>query len=168
MDAVVSDVRPKVNAILDNVTSASASVARLGKDIEDLGPRLDAILGTTGGGLEKVIARLVEVGHNLSDVSEDLRAHPWKLLNKPEEKEIAFENLRNAASNFVRASGMVQDTIKDLKTLEGRHDLPPPEQARLVKEALARLEADLSKYAQAEAFFTQLLRGGAESMPKGR
>jgi len=151
-----------------NGPGASALVARLGKDLEDLGPRLSAIVGTTGGGLEKVIARLAEVGHNLSDVSEDLRAHPWKLLNKPDEKEIAFENLRNAASNFVRASGMVEDAIKGLKELEGRRDLPPPEQARLVKAALARLEADLSKYTQAEAYFTQLLRGGPPSMPVGR
>ena len=34
--------------------------------------------------------------------------------------------------------------------------------------ALARLEADLSKYTQAEAYFTQLLRGGPPSMPVGR
>ena len=40
------------------------------------------------------------MGHNLSDASEDVRAHPWKLANKPEEKEIAFENLRNAAQQL--------------------------------------------------------------------
>jgi ABC-type transporter Mla subunit MlaD len=165
MDAVVGDIRPKVNTILDNVTEASASVAKLGKDLEGLGPRLEAIVGTTGTGLERVLARLAEVGHNLSDVSEDLRAHPWKLLNKPEDKEIAFENLRNAASNFVRASGVVEGTVKDLKALEARRDLVPAEQARLVRETLARLEADLAKYGEAEAHFSRLLRGGASSMP---
>lgn len=165
MDAVVGDVRPKINTILDNVTAASASVSRLGRDLEGLGPRLEAIVGTTGVGLDKVLTRLADVGHNLSDVSEDLRAHPWKLLNKPEDKEIAYENLRNAASNFVRASQAVSEVVAELKALETRRDLVPAEQASLVKAALARLEADLSKYAQAETFFTQLLRGGASAMP---
>jgi len=165
LDAVVGDARPKVNTILDNVTVATAYAARFTADVAALGPKLDAIVGSTGAGLDKVLARLSEVGHNLADVSEDLRANPWKLLNKPENREIAYENLRNAASNFVRASGNVEETIRELKLLEQRRDLVPAEQTRLVKEALARLEADLSKYAQAESFFTQLLRGGAASMP---
>lgn len=165
LDAVVGDVRPKVNAILDNVTAASASVAKLGKDLEDLGPKLSAIVGSTGTGLEKVIARLAEVGHNLSDVSEDLRANPWKLLNKPEEKEIAFENLRNAASNFVRASGAVQQTIADLKSLESRTDLGTDAQKRMLQAAFVRLQTDLAKYTDAETRFTGLLRSSGPSGP---
>lgn len=165
MDLVVYDARPKVNAILDNVIAVSASAAKFGKEVEALGPKLDTLVSSAGVRLDQVLVRLAEVGHNLADVSEDLRAHPWKLLNKPEDKEIAYENLRNAASNFVRASGQVQQSIAELKGLEARRDLVPVEQGRLVREALARLEADLSKYTQAEAFFTQLLRGGAQSMP---
>ena len=165
MDLVVGDVRERVVALLDNAVAASASAAKLGKDIEGLGPKLDAIVSSAGVRFDQVLSRLAEVGHNLADVSEDLRAHPWKLLNKPEDKEIAYENLRNAASNFVRASGAVEQSIVELKSLEARHDLVPAEQGRLVKEALSRLEADLSKYSQAESFFTQLLRGGAQSMP---
>jgi ABC-type transporter Mla subunit MlaD len=165
MDLVVGDVRPKVNTILDNVIAVSASAAKLGKDVEGLGPKLDNLVTSAGARLDQVLVRLAEVGHNLADVSEDLRAHPWKLLNKPEEKQIAYENLRNAASNFVRASGEVQQSILELKSLEARRDLVPAEQSRLVTAALARLEADLAKYAQSEAFFTQLLRGGAQSMP---
>ncbi len=165
MDAVVGDIRPKVNTILDNVVATSASAQKFGKDVEGLGSKLEAIVANAGLRFDQVLSRLAEVGHNLSDVSEDLRAHPWKLLNKPEDKEIAYENLRNAASNFVRASGSVQQSIVELKLLEARRDLVPAEQSRLVKETLARLEADLSKYAQAEQFFTQLLRGGASSMP---
>lgn len=167
LDGIVIDAQPKVAATLDNVLAASASAGRLGKDLEAIGPRLNGILGDVGGDLSAVMKRLEEVGHNLADASEDVRAHPWKLLNKPEEKEIAFENLRNAASNFVRASGALQETIADLKALEARTDLGTDEQKRLVRAAFVRLQTDLARYGDAETRFTGLLRSSGPSGPTG-
>ncbi len=165
LDGIVLDARPKVAATLDNVLAASTSATRLGKDLEAIGPRLNGILGDVGGDLTAVLKRLNEVGHNLADASEDVRAHPWKLLNKPEDREIAYENLRNAASNFVRASSAMQETIADLKALEARRDLGSDVQRRMLAEAFGRLQSDLAKYTDAEARFTGLLRSSASSAP---
>ena len=157
---ILDRAAPKVDAILDDVARAARGAAELGKEFQGLGPRLHAILGDAGAGLDKVLSRFAEVGHNLADASEDLRAHPWKLLNKPDEKEIAYENLRNAASNYVRAAQAMGEAADDLKTLQARQDLGPDDQKRLVAAALARLQADLSKYAAAEEFFTRMLQAG--------
>ncbi len=165
LDGIVIDAQPKISATFDNVLAASASVTRLGEDLEAIGPRLNGILGDAGGDLSGVLKRLNEVGHNLADASEDVRAHPWKLLNKPDDKEIAFENLRNAASNFVRASGAVQQTIADLKALEARTDLGTDAQKRLLQAAFVRLQTDLAKYGDAESRFTGLLRTSGPAGP---
>jgi ABC-type transporter Mla subunit MlaD len=163
---ILARAGPKVDAALDDVGLAARSLAGLGHDLEGVGPRLHAILGTSGSDLDKVLARLAEVGHNLQDASEYIRAHPWALLNKPDATEIAFENLRNAASNYVRAAGAVEEAAKALKSAEERKDLAPDDLKHVVEDALQRLRGDLARYQDAEARFTRLLReGGAVPSP---
>lgn len=157
--ALVQRVAPKVDAAIDDVARAARSVAALGRDLEGLGPRLHAIVGKAGNDIDAVLARLNEVGHNLADASEDLRAHPWKLLNKPDEKEIAYENLRNAASNYVRAAQAVEEAAKELRATEARTDVQGDDLKGLVEGALLRLKADLARYQEAEARFSELMKG---------
>jgi hypothetical protein len=151
---------PKVDAILDDLSLAAKSAASLGRDLQGVGPKLKGILGDAGTDLDRVLKRFEEVGHNLVDASEDLRAHPWKLLNKPDDKEIAFENLRNAAQNYVRAAGSIQRAAEDLMNLQARQDLPPDELKPLVAAALATLKASLARYQEAEEIYNRLFRQG--------
>ena len=149
---------PKVDAILDDLALAAKSAAALGRDLQGVGPKLKGILGDAGTDLDRVLKRFEEVGHNLVDASEDLRAHPWKLLNKPDDKEIAYENLRNAASNYVRAAASIQRAAEDLMKLQAREDLAPDEQKTLVSAALATLKGALAKYQEAEEIYNRLFR----------
>src|SRR5205085_8798849 len=107
-----------------------------------------------------VLVKLSEVAHNLSDASEDLRAHPWKLLTKPDATEIAYENLRNAMSNYVRASQAVEGAARELRDAESRQSIPDDDKKRLIEDALTRLKADLARYDDAARRFTELLRQG--------
>jgi ABC-type transporter Mla subunit MlaD len=158
--AIVERIGPKVDAAIDDIARAARSVASLGRELEGIGPHVHEILGRAGDGIEGVIEKLNETGHNLADASEDLRAHPWKLLNKPDASEIAYENLRNATSNYVRASQAVEAAARALKDAEARTNVPDDEKRRLVEEALTRLKADLARYDDAARRFAELLQQG--------
>jgi ABC-type transporter Mla subunit MlaD len=162
---IVERTGPKVDVALDDLARAGRSLAAFGADAERVGPQVRALLGEAGADVDRLLARLAEVGQNLQDASEDLRAHPWKLLNKPDAAEIAYENLRTAAASYVRAASRVQETTQDLAALLARKDLPEGESKRLLQEVWTRLRADEQKYAAAEAWFQRVLAERAPGVP---
>ncbi len=166
LKGIVVRAGPKVDLILADVADAARSAKALGADLQSLGPKVRALLGDTAGDFDSFLTSMNEVGHNLQDASEDLRAHPWKLLNKPDEAEIAFENLRNATQNFVAASARIERTTKELNVLLARTDLPESDVRTRAQELLARLRADQDKYSEAEQQFRRLLQQGGG--PPGR
>ena len=166
LKGIVVRAGPKVDLILADVAAAARSAKALGADLQSLGPKVRALLGDTAGAFDSFLTSMNEVGHNLQDASEDLRAHPWKLLNKPDEAEIAFENLRNATQNFVAASARIERTTKELNVLLARTDLPESDVRTRAQELLARLRADQDKYSEAEQQFRRLLQQGGG--PPGR
>jgi ABC-type transporter Mla subunit MlaD len=157
---IATKAAPKVDAILDELALAAKAAGDLGRDLQGVGPKLKGILGEAGTDLDRVLKRFEEVGHNLVDASEDLRAHPWKLLNKPDEKEIAYENLRSAASNYVRAAAAIQRAAEDLMKLQAREDLPMDELKPLVAAALTTMKGALARYQEAEEIYNRLFRQG--------
>src|SRR5262249_30183163 len=146
VDAVVQRNAQKIDEAFDNVRTASKSIASAAKEFEGLGTRVHSILGDAGGDLDAFLKHVSEVGHNLADMTEDLRAHPWKLANKPEDKEIAFENLHIASSNYVRAAEAVEDSLRRIKEIEARKDLPDPDKKILLEKAYANLKGDLQQF----------------------
>ncbi|MBL9087989.1 MAG: hypothetical protein JNM10_12700 [Planctomycetia bacterium] len=163
IEGIVARAGPKVDAILDGVAATVASAEGSVKEFSGLGTRVQGIVGEVGRDLDEILSRVSEGAHNLSDVLEDLRAHPWKLANKPEDKEIAFENLRNAASNYVRATQAMRDSLGAVQALEARRDLPDAERRALVQKAYDRLKADFARYEETAAFFTRMLQSPAVS-----
>lgn len=166
VEAIVARASPKVDEILDQVLAASRSAASSVKEFEGLGTRVQGVVGTVGDDLDRILARVAEGAHNLSDVLEDLRAHPWKLANKPEDKEIAFENVRNAASSYVRAARSLEESLRVVKELEARKDLAAADREALLKKAWARLQGDLAAYDEKAKFFSGALQAGGVSAPR--
>ncbi len=161
LNAIVTRSGGKVDAILDDVDRAAKSVASAAKDLETLTPRAKGVITQAGAELDRALKLFTETGHNLADASEDLRAHPWLLLNKPPESEIAYENVRDAMRNHVKAAQTVEEAAADLKLLDGRDDLTEPERKELLDQALERLKAGLARYEETAQVLLRLLEPGA-------
>jgi len=167
LKAIVARAGPKVDVTLDDVAAAAHAANLAVKEFQGLGGKVGGVVDSAGNDLTQVLEHLAQAGHNISDVTEDLKSHPWKLANRPEDKEIAFENLRNAASNYVRASEALQDTMSDLKVLQGRADLGDAERKRLLDGVFARLTTALGRYDEAAQVFTKSLQQqGAVQAPR--
>lgn len=166
---IVLRAGPKIDAAIEDVRKAAASTAAAAETFASLPPRARAILDQAGAELDRALKRFTETGHNLSDASEDLRAHPWLLLNKPDEKTISYENLRDATRNYVKATQAVQEATTDLKLLDERTDLSDTERKALTDAALERLKAGLERYEGTTRVLLRLLepaREAAQSPPR--
>ena len=109
-----------------------------------------------GVDIDTLLRNLIDTSRNLQDTSEDVRAHPWKLLNKPDDQEIAFENLRSAALSYMRAMRDLNDASRRLVALMGRDDLDDPDVKALLDKAVGEFEAAQARYRHDEARWQQL------------
>ena len=107
LKAIVARAGPKVDLILDEVGRRREEGEPGGRaSSRGSGTKVGGVVDGAGHDLTKVLEQITQVGHNIADITEDLKSHPWKLANRPEDKEIAFENLRNAAASYVRGVGV--------------------------------------------------------------
>jgi hypothetical protein len=160
LDQIVVDAEPKVSRFLDTAVEAAEGFASLAKDAAALGPDAKALLQGLDLDAEEFMQVLIDTARNLQDASEDIRAHPWKLLNEPKPGEIAFENLRLASLSYMRAMREMNRASAQIVRLLGRDELPQEEIKSLLAEAVAAFRASQERYAAAEQRFYQLLEEG--------
>jgi ABC-type transporter Mla subunit MlaD len=158
LDEILAGAKGPIDRFLADLEAAGHNVAALSQEFSGIGPQARRVLSDLGVDVKVLVGRLNDTAHNLLDTSEDLRAHPWKLLNKPEEKEIAFENLRSAAQSYMRAMRDVNETSRRLMGLLQRPDLDTPEMRQTLERAVAEFQAAQDRYRADEQRWQQLFR----------
>jgi ABC-type transporter Mla subunit MlaD len=160
LDELIARSAPQVDAILVDLRRTAGNLAKTSEELLGVGLQVDAILADVGGDARRTFARLAEVGRNLQDASEDIKAHPWKLLNKPDAEEIAYENLRTAAQSTVRAAAHLDETSQRIVELLQRKDLPEEQHREALQQLMEVLKRHLAEYDRHAAVLDRLLRAG--------
>jgi ABC-type transporter Mla subunit MlaD len=158
LDRIVERAQAPVEEILANLRTASRDVSGVAQQFSGIGPEVRRILGDVGVDIDLFLQTLTDTAHNLQDASEDLRANPWKLLNKPDVDEIAFENLRAASLAYMRAMRDVSQASARLLALLGRDDLDQPEVQRLLQRATQAFQSAMDRYQRDEQRWQELFR----------
>jgi len=170
LDVIVADAKAPVDSFLADMATTGRNLKQLSSEFSGLGPQASQLLSDLGVDTKLLLGNLNDTAHNLLDASEDLRAHPWKLLNKPEEGQIAYENLRSAALNYTRTARDVNEASAHLRGLLTRADLDKPEVKKMVEAALIDFRASLDGYKAAERRWLKLFNeaGKVRRAPSGR
>jgi ABC-type transporter Mla subunit MlaD len=160
LDELVAKTAPEIEAMVSDLREAARGFKALGGEFEGIGAQVSAILGDAGGDVRRTFARLAEVGRNLQDASEDIKAHPWKLLNKPDAQEIAYENLRTTAQSMVRAAQQANETTQRIQELLDRKDLPEDERKKALEALYETARRNVVEYDRYSEMLRDLLRRG--------
>lgn len=161
VDGLVERAEPKVDAFLDDAAKTGQNLVKLSDEFASVGPEAQALLRGIGTDVEDLIEVLTDTGRNLLDASEDLRSHPWKLLNEPSPDQIAYDNLRLTTQSYVRAMQRMQQTARTLKDVLARGDTSDPVVQALVRKTLAEFESSVDRYRSLERRLVELLQQNA-------
>ncbi|MGE0192918.1 MAG: hypothetical protein AB7T63_12855 [Planctomycetota bacterium] len=161
IESLMTESGPKVSQFLDSMVATGGRLERFAGELEGLGPRAREILDNAGLKSDELLAALVDTAHNLFDASEDIRAHPWKLLNEPESDQIAYDNLRQASHSYLLAMRELNRSTARLETLLARQGEGNAASEAALQEALAGFRSALQRYNADEARWTQLFQTAA-------
>jgi ABC-type transporter Mla subunit MlaD len=166
VDDVVRTGAPKVDAFLDEVQGLGTEMKGLVGEFRGLGPDARRVVQEAGGDLGRIFEVLEDAARNVLDATEDIRAHPWKLANKPDDDQVAYENLRVTALTYVRAMEQMEDAARELRELLARPGLDSDEARAQVASTLAAFEATRRRYEEAEQRLGRLLEAYGPRAPR--
>ncbi|MFM8386777.1 MAG: MlaD family protein [Planctomycetia bacterium] len=166
VDELVRSGAPKVDAFLDEVQGLGNGLKGLVADFRGLGPDARRVVQEAGGDLGTIFEVLEDAARNVLDATEDIRAHPWKLANKPDDDQVAYENLRVAALTYVRAMEQMEDAARLLREVLAAPGGDAEEVKARVAGTLAAFEATRRRYEEAEQGLGRLLEAYGPRAPR--
>ena len=139
INAITSDARPKLQKTLTAIENAAVMIE--GYTRKDVGEML-AGLREVNTKVQKIATdftqvseqaklvmtvnreRIDEIVDNMSQVSDDLKAtmkevrrNPWRLLYRPDQKELKSQNIYDAARAYNTAASQLEEAVGKLSTL---------------------------------------------------
>ena len=136
---MMSETRPKVTKIMDNVVKTtdkieayvSKDVAKILADVRAANTKILEIAGDFAAvseetkqiivlnrdNIDKIIDDMAQVSDNLKATSKEIRRNPWRLIHKPDEKEIETQALYDAARAYSEGATSLNRALSKVKLL---------------------------------------------------
>lgn len=182
--AVIDDNRERIDTIVKNTETASGNLDELlaslntetketlnallhdgqlamadGRDALD---RVSALIKEQTPNLRRAIANTRLSSDQLKLTLEELRGSPWRLLYRPDTRELEFEYLYDAARTYAAA---VSDLRSASESLEAVSAAAPANQEQIT-ELLGDVAKAFTTYQEAEKRFLELVTSGAAPAAK--
>jgi ABC-type transporter Mla subunit MlaD len=143
---LVAENRETIKAVLQNFEDASRRVAPILVRLESLSKNLDETVIEVRPELAATLQNARRAMGNFESLTEDLKTAPWKLINKPSDKESDAVHIYNAARLYVDAAGRIADNIESLDSLRKLGVLDDPSKKDLIERALSQLQDSLGDF----------------------
>jgi ABC-type transporter Mla subunit MlaD len=131
--AILADLRT-VNTKVVSIVGSLSAVADTARDVVVL----------NRDNLDDTLANLKTMSLNLSAAAKEIRRNPWRLLQKPDEKQTQQENIYDAARVFAEGAENLDTAVKKLTALrDARSDgikADDPELARIRQNLMQTFE----------------------------
>ncbi len=163
---IVDKNRANVDQTLDKVKVAATQLA-------DFSEKLNTTLFTQAnkvvGGLSTIVdenrdtvrqimVNVRDVATNFKLMSDDLRSHPWKLLN-PTEKDVRSDNLATAAKEVTIAARFIDDTASRLATVAQKPHPSTTGVAEQIKQLVDDLKAAVTHLQESQQQLNKAVGG---------
>ncbi len=146
LEIILKENQPNIKAFTQDLRDIGARVVPTIERIENLVRNADEAVIEVRPKLTATLEHARRAMRGFEATIEDLRTSPWKLVNKPSDKETDAVALYNATRLYVDAVGEVSAAVSNLETLRQLGALKDGEQAEKVNAAVESLEAALKQF----------------------
>jgi ABC-type transporter Mla subunit MlaD len=164
--AVLDDNRPRIDNILadteatiagvknDWVPSGTNLLTRATEGLDayaDLGKRADDLFIEQQPSLEKTLANLRTMSDQLKFLAIEARSQPWRLLHRPDTKELENQLLYDSARSYAVAVGDLRAASEAMEAVITRAGLTGEVDPAQLQAMRAELQEAFEHYASAES-----------------
>ena len=129
-------------------------------DLASVAERADRLLAQESPGIGRAVANARLASDQLRQLSFEIRRNPWRILQRPNTKELEGELIYNAAQSHAEAASELEDAAASLEAVLAASDNPI---VPLNTEAAAELQSELrdamTRYTEAQERLLDLAGG---------
>jgi len=163
--AILDENRPRINNILADTETVMAGVrsdwvpggtnllSRANEGLDayaDLGKRADAMFIEQQPSMEKTLANLRTMSDQLKFLAIEARSQPWRLLHRPDTKELENQLLYDSARSYAVAVGDLRAASEAMQAVITRAGVTGEIDLDQVQAMRAELQQAFEHYAEAE------------------
>ncbi|MHC4939688.1 MAG: MlaD family protein [Planctomycetota bacterium] len=154
---ILKENRPAIKSFLQKLDDAGSLANETLLKIQELSVEIRGTVAESRPHLVTALRDAAKGMGNFKDATTDLKAAPWKLLNKPSAKEVETVYLHDGAKIYVEAAREVRAAVDDLQTLERLGALNDEKSKAAVERATQRLQEAAARMKENEALIAKLI-----------
>lgn len=170
--AIAADARPKVEETLTSVRNTAGNIEqysehdiadilaklrevndeilKIAKDFSDVSSRARQTMAINRPKIDEMIDNMTLVSANLKAASTEIRRNPWRLLYRPEDKELRSQNIYDAARAFSAGAQQLDQALMKLKGLAEAYPDTVPADDPTLEEIHRQIRKTFSEFSTAE------------------
>lgn len=147
---LMGKIDKNLEPILANIKASSESLKGAMADFHVMTGDGKSITVTNKANINKTILNLRTTSEHLKALAEEVRRAPWRLLAKPDQKEVETLNLYDSARAFAAAASDLDGCTDSLQTIVRAKQEGIDVDPEIVKGMVERLEETFKRYREAE------------------
>jgi phospholipid/cholesterol/gamma-HCH transport system substrate-binding protein len=170
--AMTADARPKVGDTLTSVKNTAArieqytdkevaeilaklrelndEVLRIARDFSEVSSKAKETMLVNREKIDETIDNLTLVSANLKAASTEIRRNPWRLLYRPDNKELRSQNIYDAARAFSSGAQQLDQALTKLSGLAEAHPEGLPADDPQLQEVREQIKQAFGEFSEAE------------------
>ena len=150
VDRVQTYADKDIAAILGDLQTASKGLVEAVGRIRELTAKAENMVVLNRNTIDEILLNLNMMSGNLSAAAKEIRRNPWRLLQKPKDKDVDSQNIYDAARAFAEGAAQLDDALARLTAL--RTTRPEGVQAGdpELKKILGHLQSTFENFRVAE------------------
>ena len=128
-------ILPKVERSMASLESTTKSLAAMTKSLQDASPKWS-------NKVTSILLNIDQATTRAKSAVDDISASPWRLLYRPTDREIAYEQLNDASWHLLAALSELRESAAELRALVDADGSPiNPQEATSLSDSLLDSEA---------------------------
>jgi methyl-accepting chemotaxis protein len=144
--------------LLAKLREVNTEILKIAKDFASVSSEVKEVVLLHRGNVDEMIDNMALVSANLKATSKEIRRNPWRLLYKPDEKELHSQNIYEAARAFVNGAEQLDQAVAKMTGLAKAHPEGIPSDDPTLLKVRAHLEETFGKFSKAEQALWKELR----------
>jgi ABC-type transporter Mla subunit MlaD len=148
----IAKIIARLHKVSEHILTIATNFAKLSDGAEN-------IVTVNRENIDEIVDNMVQVATNLKSASKEIRRNPWRLLYRPDDKEMHSQNVHDAARAFSNGASQLDQALAKLKGLAASHPKGVPANDPQLKKIAEQIKETFEKFTDAEkALWKELLK----------
>jgi len=149
-EKIESYTRQDVAEILAKVRRISDEVLKIAVDVSAVSGQVRQMTVVNRDRIDEIIDNMTLVSAELKTTAKEVRRNPWRLLYRPQDKELRSKNIYDAAHAFADGAEQLDQAIAKLAALRKAHPQGVPADDPELAKIRQQVEQSFSRFSKVE------------------